>query len=63
MPFVDRTLTCQNCGSSFTFTAEDQEFFEQKGFTEPRRCMPCRQQRRAERGESSYSPRTSERRE
>ena len=50
MPYTDKTLTCQDCGQSFTFSADDQEFFAQKGYTEPKRCPSCRQARKAERG-------------
>lgn len=47
MSFVDKTLTCSDCGSSFTFTAGEQEFHHSKGFTnEPRRCPSCRAARR-----------------
>ena len=50
MPYTDRSLTCQDCGQSFSFTADDQEFFAQKGYTDPKRCPSCRQARKAERG-------------
>lgn len=50
MPYTDKTLTCQDCGQSFTFTADDQEFFATKGYTEPKRCPACRSARKAERG-------------
>ncbi|OGO50027.1 MAG: zinc-binding protein [Chloroflexi bacterium RBG_16_68_14] len=50
MPYTDKTLTCQDCGQSFTFSADDQEFFAGKGYTEPKRCPDCRQLRKAERG-------------
>lgn len=45
----DRTLTCRDCGNEFTFTAGEQEFYAQQGFSEPRRCPSCRQQRKAQR--------------
>ena len=45
--FADKTLTCSDCGNSFTFTAGEQEFHQSKGFTtEPRRCPTCRANRR-----------------
>ncbi|MBI2906138.1 MAG: zinc-ribbon domain containing protein [Chloroflexi bacterium] len=48
----DKTLTCRDCGTEFTFTASEQEFFAQKGFTnEPGRCPSCRAARKANRGE------------
>jgi CxxC-x17-CxxC domain-containing protein len=48
--FTDRTLTCSECGSEFTFTADDQEFHAKKGYQDPRRCPDCRRQRRASGG-------------
>ena len=58
MSYTDRTLTCQDCGQSFTFSADDQEFFATKGYSEPLRCPACRQARKAERGEGgSRAPR------
>lgn len=51
MSYQDKTLTCQDCGQSFTFSADDQEYHAQKGYTnEPKRCPSCRQQRRLGRG-------------
>jgi CxxC-x17-CxxC domain-containing protein len=53
--YTDRTLTCADCGAPFTFSADDQAYHAQKGFTnEPRRCPDCRAARRSQRGESSY---------
>ncbi|MGH2608787.1 MAG: zinc-ribbon domain containing protein [Tepidiformaceae bacterium] len=51
MSYTDQTLTCSDCGSSFTFTAGEQEFHASKGFTNPpRRCPNCRAARRSESG-------------
>jgi len=56
MSYQDRTLTCSDCGNSFTFTSGEQEFHAQKGFTnEPRRCPDCRAAKRAASGGGSYS--------
>ncbi len=42
--FQDKTLVCKDCGSEFTFTAGEQEFYAEKGFqNEPSRCKTCRQ--------------------
>jgi len=50
VPFVDKTLTCVDCGTEFVFSAGEQEFHASKGFTnEPRRCARCRATRRAQR--------------
>ena len=44
MAYQDITLTCQNCGQTFIFSADDQEYHAQKGYTnEPKRCASCRQ--------------------
>jgi len=51
MSYQDRTLTCQDCNQPFTFSADDQAYHAEKGFTnEPKRCQSCRQSRRNERG-------------
>ena len=56
MTYQDKTLTCRDCGREFAFTASEQEFFAQKGFTnEPGRCPECRSARKAQRGEGGYS--------
>ncbi len=54
MSFQDKTLQCSDCGANFTFSAEEQEFFQTKGFVnEPKRCPECRQARKSERYRSS----------
>jgi CxxC-x17-CxxC domain-containing protein len=53
--YVDRTLTCVDCEAEFVHSAEDQEFYVQKGFvSDPKRCPSCRAARRTmrEAGES-----------
>ncbi len=53
--YADKTLTCRDCGSEFTFTAGEQEFFVQKGFVnEPSRCTECRSARKARTGAASH---------
>lgn len=50
MPFQDQTLKCQDCGKDFVWTASEQEFYQQKGFTNaPLRCPDCRQARKQQR--------------
>ena len=45
--YNDKTLTCRDCGNEFDFTASEQEFFADKGFTnEPGRCPQCRSARK-----------------
>ena len=54
MSFEDKSLTCSDCGSEFTFSAGEQEFFQSKGFTnEPKRCPECRRANKARRSDSN----------
>jgi hypothetical protein len=47
MSIDNKSLQCCDCGTTFTFTAGEQEFFASKGFTnEPKRCIPCRRARK-----------------
>ena len=39
----DMLLTCSDCGQEFTFTNEDQAFFQERGYSTPKRCRACRQ--------------------
>ena len=55
MGYVDKTLTCAECGENFIFSASEQEFFASKGFTnEPKRCPTCRQNRKDQRRGSDF---------
>jgi CxxC-x17-CxxC domain-containing protein len=56
MSFEDKQLQCVECGAEFTFSAEEQEFFQSKGYTnEPKRCPACREARKTQRyGNDSY---------
>jgi CxxC-x17-CxxC domain-containing protein len=48
MEFVDRLLTCVDCGGEFIFTAGEQLFFQDKNFkNDPKRCKPCKSRRAA----------------
>ena len=50
MSFEDKTLTCGDCGSTFTFSASEQELFQTRGYlNEPKRCPTCRQAKRGTR--------------
>lgn len=41
-------ITCRDCGQEFIFTIGEQDFYESKGLTQPKRCLSCRDARRAE---------------
>lgn len=48
LSYEDKTMACRDCGQQFTFTAGEQEFYNQKGFTNsPSRCPDCRSQRKS----------------
>jgi CxxC-x17-CxxC domain-containing protein len=50
MVLEDKTLECSDCGAEFTFSADEQRFFQSKGYTnEPKRCPACRRARKSER--------------
>ena len=51
--YADKNLTCTDCGEQFVFTERDQEFYAQRGFTEPRRCASCRAIKKAQRDSGS----------
>jgi len=59
MSFEDKQLQCSDCGADFTFSVEEQEFFQSRGYTnEPKRCSPCREARKTQRyGNGSYGSR------
>jgi CxxC-x17-CxxC domain-containing protein len=46
---MDRTLTCRDCGQQFVFTAGEQAFYQERGFSDPQRCPSCRQARKQQR--------------
>jgi len=51
MSYTDKDLTCRDCGRTFVFTVSEQEFHDQKGFTNvPGRCPDCRAAHKAQGG-------------
>src|SRR5919112_2704762 len=51
---TDQTITCRDCGEAFTFTAGEQAFYQERGYSEPQRCANCRAERKAQRAASGY---------
>ena len=47
MSYEDKNLTCVECQTTFVFSADDQSFHAQKGYTDPKRCTSCRAARRS----------------
>src|SRR6266542_1370184 len=55
MSYQDKSLTCVDCGAQFVFTANEQAFYADRGFTnEPKRCPACRQSRKSQRSGGDY---------
>jgi len=48
MSLEEKTLTCFDCGVTYTFSVEEQEAFQEKGYANaPKRCPSCREARKA----------------
>lgn len=43
----DQIIQCKDCGTDFTWTADEQAFYQEKGFNAPVRCKNCRAKARA----------------
>jgi len=43
----DQTIKCKDCGKDFVWTADEQAFYQEKGFNAPMRCKECRVKARA----------------
>jgi hypothetical protein len=47
----DKELKCVDCSGSFLWSAGEQEYFKERGFTnEPKRCKVCRQAKKDQQG-------------
>ena len=50
--FEERIIRCVDCGNEFTWSAEEQAFFRDKGLTnEPKRCKTCREAKKSRNAE------------
>ena len=56
-PYDDVTFTCKDCGADFVFTINEQVFFDEKGFTAPKRCGPCRRANKEAKAQGRGMPR------
>lgn len=53
MSFQDKSLLCQDCGTTFVFSSDEQDLFQTRGYTnEPKRCPECRQAKKTRNGHS-----------
>jgi CxxC-x17-CxxC domain-containing protein len=51
---TDKSITCRECGQPFTFTAGEQAFYQERGYTEPQRCASCRAARKAQQAAQGF---------
>ena len=51
-PMPDLEITCAECATPFTFTEREQDYYQERNLTHPKRCKPCRDSRRANFGGS-----------
>ena len=59
MSYTDKTIQCSDCGTAFTFSADEQEQFASRGYTnEPKRCPTCRTARKQTSGGSNFGNRS-----
>jgi len=50
LSFQEKSIQCSDCGVTFIFTVEEQEFFASQGYAnEPKHCPSCRLVRKSER--------------
>ncbi len=47
---TEKFIQCSACGNEFSFSVEEQEFYQSRGFQDPRKCKPCRDAAKASRG-------------
>jgi len=45
----DIEIKCIGCGKNFIFTTRDQDFYAEKGYSDPKRCYSCRKAKKLER--------------
>ena len=45
---ANKIIKCKDCGITFTLSEKRQEWYLSKGWTLPKRCAVCREERRKE---------------
>ncbi len=48
----EETIRCADCGRDFKHSEKDQAFFQERGFSAPKRCKDCRQAKKDQRASS-----------
>ena len=58
MSFQDKSIQCYDCGTTFIFSADEQEQFLSRGYANaPKRCSSCRQARKVRQSGNSGNSR------
>lgn len=50
--YEDKEIFCFDCKDDFTWSGGEQRFYAEREFTPPKRCKPCRAERKA--SQSAY---------
>ncbi len=53
----DLTIKCVQCNDEFVFTAGEQRYYEERNFSNPRRCPQCRKNKARLDGNPGRPPR------
>jgi CxxC-x17-CxxC domain-containing protein len=51
----DQEITCAECGAKFEFSEKEQQYYRERNLSQPKRCKPCRDARRASFGGGDMS--------
>ncbi len=46
-PMPDETITCKDCGKPFMFSEGEAAFYAERQYTPPKRCKPCRAEKKS----------------
>lgn len=46
MDYQDKTIACKDCGTEFIWSAKDQAFYADRGYSAPLYCKECREKRK-----------------
>ena len=60
---ADETIKCVGCKQDFIFTEGEQKFFETNNFSKPKRCKPCREERKLKKAQDEAPPGSQESRD
>jgi len=55
---MDKTIRCIQCNSEFLFTEREQKYYQDRGFSIPKRCPNCRKERKLNRETAQQARRT-----